>query len=71
MKTGKLISLEEWLKSKFENPPSVRTARRWCEKQIIPAKKYGKSWFVDPDKEMQETGNRSVDELVNRVLQAL
>lgn len=68
---SKLVSLKEWLEIRFENPPSIRTARRWCETGAIPdAKKFGKLWFVDPKKELHSTGNKSVDELVNRVLQA-
>lgn len=70
MKTGKLLSLEKWISSRFDDPPSLRTARRWCEKGEIPAKKIGKCWFVDSTKEIQQSSNKSVDELVNRVLQA-
>lgn len=66
----KLVSLKDWLESRFEKPPSLRTARRWCEKQEIPAKKIGRDWFVDPTKEMQQSGNKSVDDLVNNVLKA-
>ena len=65
---GKLISLSAWLNKRFETPPSLRTARRWCEQEIIPAKKIGKSWFVDSTKELQQTNNPSVDQLVNQVL---
>lgn len=66
----KLVSLKDWLEARFEKPPSLRTARRWCENNDIPAKKIGKSWFVDPSKEMQQTGQKSVDDLVDRVLKA-
>lgn len=67
---GKLIQLSDWLKAKFERPPSLRTARRWCEQEIIPAKKIGKCWFVDSAAELQSANEKSVDDLVNSVLKA-
>lgn len=67
---AKLLSLDDWLAKRFENPPSLRTARRWCESGTIPAKKIGKCWFVEANKELEQSGQPSVDELVNRVLKA-
>jgi hypothetical protein len=42
----KLQPLSEWLKLTFTSPPCGSTARKWCERKIIPAKKLGNSWFV-------------------------
>lgn len=68
---GKLMQLSDWLEAKFEKPPSLRTARRWCAQEIIPsAKKVGKNWFVDSAAELQSPNDKSVDDLVNSVLKA-
>lgn len=66
----KLLTLSSWISARFERPPSIRTARRWCEQEIIPAKKIGKSWFVDSAAELQSANEKSVDDLVNSVLKA-
>lgn len=62
----KLIELKEWMKSRFVNPPSMRTAQNWCDKGYVPAKKIGGKWYVYYEQEILETGN----ELVDRVLLA-
>jgi Excisionase-like protein len=52
MCTGKLISLETWLRMTYgEDAPTIHTARRWArEKRIVPApQKHGRTYFVRPD----------------------
>lgn len=66
----KLVSINDWISSRFETPPSLRTVRRWCDNGDIPAKKIGKRWFIEANKELQQESPPSVDELVNRVLKA-
>lgn len=66
----KLIPLNDWLAERFINPPSQRTARRWCGNGTIPAKKLGRDWFVEANKELAQSGQPDVDDLVNRVLKA-
>lgn len=48
--SNKLITLQEWASSTFEQPPSVYTLRRWVKDgKIYPApKKIGRTYYVQP-----------------------
>lgn len=46
-----LITLEAWLTRTFEQPPHIRTARRWIrEARISPTPvKHGRSYYLEAD----------------------
>lgn len=47
----KLIRIQAWASSKYEEPPSIFTLRRWArDGRIYPIpKKVGRDWLVTPD----------------------
>lgn len=49
--SGKLQTLEEWARNKYERPPSKWTLRRWvADGKIFPIpQKQGRAYFVDPN----------------------
>ncbi|MCL1485179.1 DNA-binding protein (plasmid) [Marinobacter sp. M3C] len=68
---GKLMELAEWRTRRFAgNPPPLRTCQHWAAMGEIPAVKRGKKWFVDLDKEAQQTGNSLVDDILNGTAKA-
>ena len=47
--------LDEWLKSQFDPPPAIRTARLWIRDGKIypPPVKVGRAYYVDQDAKFQ------------------
>lgn len=50
------ITLEEWAKRRYSEPPNVDTLRRWArELKIFPFPvKHGRTYYVDPSAEYKE-----------------
>lgn len=65
---GKLMKLETWRKKRFseEDVPTRNTVLAWIAKGQVPAKRYGRQWYIDVEVEQNTTG----DDLVDSVLQA-
>jgi predicted site-specific integrase-resolvase len=48
---SKLLTLEDWAKSQYVKPPTLRTLRRWArDAKIVPTpKKQGRAYYVQED----------------------
>tara|TARA_Y100000310_G_scaffold345867_1_gene471994 strand:+ start:17135 stop:17341 length:207 start_codon:yes stop_codon:yes gene_type:complete len=67
MSKSKLTPLKKFVKEKFGDDVSMRTAQHWCQNgHITCAEKIGRQWFVDVEAFENRTGN----ELVDRILMA-
>lgn len=61
------MSLEDWRRERFAGkPPRRQTIVGWLESGQLPGKKIGARWFVEVERELNETG----DDLVDQVLKA-
>lgn len=49
--------LDEWLKSQFDPPPAIRTARLWIKAGKIypPPVKVGRAYYVEQDATFQDS----------------
>jgi Excisionase-like protein len=55
----KKVTLEEWARSQYETPPSIKTLRRWArEFRIFPLpQKNGRKYYVDPSARYTDNHN--------------
>lgn len=64
MKMPKLMLLSDWSKARFLKPPARKTMLGWCENGHVPAKKIGGQWYIEAERELTETGDPLVDEIL-------
>lgn len=65
----KLMKLEKYAKITFteDSCPDIRTLRKWINKNKLPGKKIGSSYFVDIDADQKMrtmTGNSLADKVL-------
>lgn len=60
------LRLNEWLKSQFDPPPAIRTARLWIkEGKIYPAPiKVGRAYYVEESAVFQDGARRRLAQRV-------
>ncbi|MBD0786696.1 hypothetical protein HUO09_10080 [Vibrio sp. Y2-5] len=62
-----LMKLKEWCKTRFPEgqAPDLRTIRREIDLGTLPGKRIGRTYYVDADRELDSSGDSTLDDLMS------